>query len=130
PPAPVINQAAEQSGLVSQQSQQSPTQTASPPATPVTEDKLSSSAQLAANNRMAEPPVPADGPPETSPAPISAELPPPEKSESPPGDLPDPTAKAAKDSGPTTTAVNEPPTASDPAASNRTRHDPSIANTN
>ena len=130
PPSPVINQAAEQSGLVSQQSQQSPTQTASPPAPSVTEDKLSSSPQLAANNRMAEPPVPADGPPETSPAPISAELPPPEKSESPPGDLPDRTAMAAKDSVPTTTAVNEPPTASERVASNRKRDDSSISKTN
>src|SRR5438094_1778420 len=73
PPSPVISQAAEQSGLIAQQS---PTQTASPPATSVTADKLSSSPQLAANNRMAEPPVPAEGPSETSPAPISAEPPP------------------------------------------------------
>src|SRR5436305_2929806 len=130
PLAPVINQAGEQSGLVSQQSQQSPTQTASPPATSVTEDKLSSSPQLAANNRMAEPLVPADGLPETSPAPISAELPPPEKSESPPGDLPDRTAMAAKDSVPTTTAANEPPTASERVASNRKRDDSSISKTN
>src|SRR5207253_10195358 len=97
PPSPVINQAAEQSGLVSQQS---PTQTASLPATSVTEDKLSSSPQLAANNRMAEPPVPAEGPAETSQSPINAEPPPAKKSESPPGDLLDRTAMAGKDSVP------------------------------
>src|SRR5437764_3478045 len=130
PPAPVINQAAEQSGLVAQQSQQSPTQTVSPPATSVTEDKLSSSPQLAANNRMAEPPVPADGPSETSQAPISAELPPPEKSESPPGDLPDRTAMAAKDSVPTTTAANEPANSSDRVAAASKRDNSSAAKTN
>src|SRR5207253_7019188 len=58
PPSPVINQAAEQSGLVAQQS---PTQTGSPEATTATIDNVSSSPQLAANNRMAEPPVPAEG---------------------------------------------------------------------
>src|SRR5438309_9150595 len=51
-PAPVIKQAAEQPGLVAQQS---PTQAAS--AAP-TADNVSSSPQVAANNRMAEPPVP------------------------------------------------------------------------
>src|SRR5437660_8801605 len=66
PPSPVISQAAEQSGLIAQHS---PTQTALPPAPPMTADKLSSSPQLEANNRMAEPPVPAEGPSETSPAP-------------------------------------------------------------
>src|SRR5947207_3389365 len=84
PPSPVINQAAEQSGLISQQS---PMQTVAPPAPSVTADKLSSSPQLAANNRMAEPPVPAEGPSETSQTRISEELPPADKSESPPGDL-------------------------------------------
>src|SRR5207244_7788436 len=94
PPSPVISQAAEQSGLIAQQS---PTQTALPPAPPMTADKLSSSPQLAANNRMAEPPVPAEGPSETSPAPISAEPPPAEKNEGPPSDLPARTALPAKD---------------------------------
>src|SRR6266513_1770080 len=62
PPSPILNQPAEQPSLVTQQS---PTQPASPPATAVTtamatpaatavtQDKLSSSPQLAANNRMA-----------------------------------------------------------------------------
>jgi serine/threonine protein kinase len=127
PPSPVINQAAEQSGLVSQQS---PTQTASPPVTSVTEDKLSSSPQLAVNNRMAEPPVSAEGPSETSQAPLNAEPPPPEKSESPAGDLPDRTAMAAKDSVPTTAAANEPPNSAERVATTRKRDDLSAAKTN
>src|SRR5437899_7881527 len=127
PPSPVINQAAEQSGLVSQQS---PTQTASPPTTSVAADKLSSSPQLAANNRMAEPPVPADGPSETSQAPLNAEPPPAEKSESPPGDLPDRTAMAAKDSVPTTAGANEPPNSSERVATTKKRDDSSAAKTN
>jgi len=127
PPSPVINQASEQSGLVSQQS---PTQTASPPATSATADKLSSSPQLAANNRMAEPPVPAEGPSETTQAPLNAEPPPAEKSESLPGDLPDRTAMAAKDSVPTTAAANEPPNSSERVATTRRRDDSSAAKTN
>ena len=124
PPSPVISQAAEQSGLIAQQS---PTQTASPPAPPMTADKLSSSPQLAANNRMAEPPVPAEGPSETSPAPISAEPPPAQKSESPPGDSSDRTAMAAKDSVPATAAGNEPPNSSERVASTRKRDDSSVS---
>ena len=124
PPSPVISQAAEQSGLIAQQS---PTQTASPPATSVTADKLSSSPQLAANNRMAEPPVPAEGPSETSPAPISAEPPPAEKNEGPPSDLPDRTALAAKDPVPTTAAANEPPNSSEHVASSNKRDDSSVS---
>jgi serine/threonine protein kinase len=129
PPSPVINQTPEQPGLVSQQS---PTETASPPATSVTADKLSSSPQLAANNRMAEPPVPAEpvpaeGPSETTQAPINAEPPPAEKSKSPPDDLPDPTAMAAKDSSPTATAANEPANSSEPSASTRKRDASSVS---
>ncbi len=126
PPSPVINQAAEQSGLVSQQS---PTQTASPPTTSVTADKLPSSPQLAANNRMAEPPVPAEGPSETSQAPISAEPPPAGKSESPADDLPDRTATAAKDSVPAVAAASEPPNSPDRVASTRKRDDASVSKT-
>ncbi len=126
PPSPVINQAAEQSGLVSQQS---PTQTASPPTTSVTADKLPSSPQLAANNRMAEPPVPAEAPSETSQAPISAEPPPAGKSESPAGDLPDRTATAAKDSVPAVAAASEPPNSPDRVASTRKRDDASVSKT-
>jgi serine/threonine protein kinase len=126
PPSPVINQAAEQSGLVAQQS---PTQTASPPTTSVAADKLSSSPQLAANNRMAEPPVPAEGPSETSQAPISAEPPPAGKSESPAGDLPDRTATAAKGSVPAVAAAGEPPNSPDRVASTRKRDDASVSKT-
>src|SRR5947207_321809 len=126
PPSPVIIQAAEQSGLVSQQS---PTQTASPPTTSVAADKLSSSPQLAANNRMAEPPVPAEGPSETSQAPISAEPPPAGKSESPADDLPDRTATAAKDSVPAVAAASEPPNSPDRVASTRKRDDSSASKT-
>jgi serine/threonine protein kinase len=176
PPSPVINQAAEQSGLVAQQSpaqtaspaatsvtadkfssspqlaannrmtaeplavnqnaeqprsvaQQSTAQTASPPATSVIADKPSPSPQLAANNRMAEPPVPSEGPSQTSQVPISAESPPPEKSESPPSDLPDRTAMAAKDSVPTTAAADEPANSSERAASTRKRDDSSASKT-
>jgi serine/threonine protein kinase len=125
PPSPVISQAAEQSGLVSQQS---PTQTASPPAASVTADKLSSPPQLAANNRMAEPPAPAEGPSETKSASISAEPAPAEKKETPPSDLPDRTAMAAKDSVPTA-AANEPANSSERVASTRKRDDASVSKT-
>jgi serine/threonine protein kinase len=108
PPSPVISQAAGQSGLVAQQS---PTQTASP--------DVASTPQLAANNRMAEPPVPAEGPSETSQAPISPEPPPAEKSESHPGNLPDRTAMAAKDSAPTTAPGDEQPNSSEHVATRK-----------
>jgi serine/threonine protein kinase len=129
PPSPVINQTPEQPGLVSQQA---PTETASPLATPVTADKLSSSPRLAANNRMTEPPapaepVPAEGPSETNQVPITAEPPPAQKSESPPDDLPDRTAMVAKDSAPTATAANEPANSSERSASTRKRDDSSIS---
>jgi serine/threonine protein kinase len=126
PASPVINQAPEQSGLVAQQS---PTQTASPPAPPVTADKLSSSPQLAANNRMAELPVPAEGPSETSQTRSSEDPPPAEKSESPPGDLSDRAATAAKDSVPAAAAANEPPNSSERVASTRKRDDASVSKT-
>src|SRR6266567_1465506 len=126
PPSPVISQAAEQSGLVSQQS---PTQTASLPAASVTADKLSSPPQLAANNRMAEPPAPAEGPSETKSASISAEPAPAEKKETPPSDLPDRTAMAAKDSVPTAAAANEPANSSERVASTRKRDDSSVSKT-
>jgi serine/threonine protein kinase len=126
PPSPVISPAAEQSGLVAQQS---PMQNASPAATSVTADKLSSSPQLAANNRMAEPPAPAEGPSETSQASISVESPSAEKNESPPSGLPDRTAMAAKDSAPATTAGNEPTNSSEHVASTRKRDDSSASKT-
>ena len=132
PPSPILHQPAEQPSLVTQQSPTQPaspvtTAMATPAATAVTQDKLSSSPQLAANNRMAEPPVPAEGPSETSPAPISAEPPPAEKNEGPPSDLPDRTALAAKDPVPTTAAANEPPNSSEHVASSNKRDDSSVS---
>jgi serine/threonine protein kinase len=107
-PSPVIKQVAEQPGLVAQQS---PKQAASP--APTAENVSSSpqspqSPRLAANNRMAEPPIPAEGPSATSQAPVSSESPSPEKNESAPPDLPNRTELAAKDSLATTTSGGEP----------------------
>ena len=78
---------------------------------------------------MAEPPVPAEGPSETSQAPISAEPPPAGKSESPADDLPDRTATAAKDSVPAVAAASEPPNSPDRVASTRKRDDSSASKT-
>jgi len=115
-PSPFIKQAAEQPGLVAQQS---PTQSASPVATAVTADSVSSTPQLAASNRVAEPAIPAEGPIETS-QPVSTETAPAEKSESPPSNLPDRTPTAAKDSLPTNAAVNQqPPSSSEDVATTR-----------
>ena len=101
-PSPVINQVAEQPGLVARQS---PTQAASPVPTA---DNISSSPQVAANNRMAEPPAPAEGPSETSQAPVISESPPAEKNESAPSDLPNRTELAVKDPLATTASGDEP----------------------
>ena len=101
-PSPVVNQVAEQPGLVAQQS---PTQAASPAPTA---DNVSSSPQLAENNRMAESPVPAEGPPETKQAPVTSESPSAEKNEPAPPDLPNRTELAAKDSLAATTSGDEP----------------------
>src|SRR5205823_5780238 len=103
-PLPVVNQIAEPSGLVAQQS---PTQAASPAPTP-TANNVSSPPQLAANNRMAEPPAPAEGPSETSQAPVISESPPAEKNESAPSDLPNRTELAVKDPLATTASGDEP----------------------
>ena len=103
-PLPVVNQIAEPSGLVAQQS---PTQAASPAPTP-TANNVSSPPQLAANNRMAEPPIPAEGPSATSQAPVSSESPPAEKNESAPTDLPNRTELAVKDSVATTASGDKP----------------------
>ena len=128
-PSPVIKPAAEQPGLVAQQSpteaasaspppvtdhaaeepgviaQQSPPQAAAPGPTV---DNISSSPQVAAKDRMAELPVPAEGPSETSQAPVSAGSPAAEKNESGPPDLPIGTELAAKDSSATTSSGDEP----------------------
>src|SRR5437868_6678937 len=101
-PSPVINQVAEQPGLVARQS---PTQARSPVPTA---DNISSSPQVAANNRMAEPPAPAEGPSETSQAPVISESPPAEKNESAPSDLPNRTELAVKDSVATTASGDKP----------------------
>src|SRR4029077_3825556 len=114
-PSPVIDQAADQPGLIAQQS---PTQSASPAPTA---DNVSSSPQLATNNRMAEPPAPEEGPAATSQAPVSSESPPIAKNESAPPDLPTRTELPGKDPLATTASGNEP--SSSPAqaspASNR-----------
>lgn len=101
-PSPVVNQVAEEPGLVAQQS---PTQSASPAPTA---DNVSSSPQLATNNRMAEPPVPAEGPAATSQTPVSSESPPIAKNESAPPDLPNRTELAVKDPLATTASGGEP----------------------
>jgi serine/threonine protein kinase len=122
-PSPVVNQVAEQPGLVTQQS---PTQAASPAPTA---DNVSSSSQLAANNRMAEPPVPAEGPASTSQAPVSSESPPIAKNESPPPDLPNRTELAAKDSLATTTSGDEPSSSSAHAAAASKRSESNASKT-
>ena len=122
-PAPVIKQAAEQPGLVAQQS---PTQAAS--AAP-TADNVSSSPQVAANNRMAEPPVPGEGPSETGKAPVSSESPSAEKNESAPPDPPNRTELAPKDSLATTSPGDEPPNSSGHVANARKGNDSSPSKT-
>src|SRR6266550_1522881 len=122
-PSPVINQAADQPGLIARQS---PAQAAS---SRPTVDKVSSSSQLTANNRMAAPPVPAEGPSETSEAPASGGSPPAEKSDSTRPDLPKGTESAAKDSLPTTTSGDEPPNSSGHVAAARKGNDSDASKT-
>jgi serine/threonine protein kinase len=122
-PSPIIKQAAEQPGLVAQQS---PSQAASPAPRA---DNVSSPPQVAANNRMAEPPVPAEGPSETSQAPVSSESPPAEKNESAPPDLPNRTQLAAKDSLATTTSADEHPNSSGHVATASKRNDSTASKT-
>ena len=123
-PSPVINQAADPPGLIAQQS---PAQAAS---SRPTVDKVSSSSQLTANNnRMAAPPVPAEGPSETSQAPASGGSPPAEKSESALPDLPNRTELAAKDSLATTASGDEPPNSSGHVATAKKRNDSNASKT-
>jgi len=122
-PSPVVDQVAEQPGLVAQQS---PTQAAAPSPTA---DNVSSSPQLAANNRMAEPPVPAEGPFETKQAPVTSESPSGEKNEPAPPDLPNRTELAAKDSLATTTSGDEPPNSSGHVATAKKRNDSNASKT-
>jgi serine/threonine protein kinase len=134
-PAPVpVNENTNTASLASPANPEQPAniaqQSASPPIPPVNSlggassaspvaDKTSSSPQLAVNNRMAEPLVPAEGPSETSRAPTNAESPPAEKKETPPADIPDRTATGANDSLPTATPADEPPKPSEPVVSRR-----------
>jgi serine/threonine protein kinase len=123
-PSPVINQAADPAGLIAQQS---PAQAAS---SRPTVDKVSSSPQLTANNnRMAAPPVPAEGPSETSQAPASGGSPPAEKSESARPDLPNGTESAVKDSLPTTASGDEPSSSPAHAAAASKRNDSNASKT-
>jgi serine/threonine protein kinase len=128
-PSPVVNKVADQPGLVAQQS---PKQAASPAPTA---DNVSSSPQppqlpqLAANNRMAEPPVPAEGPSETKQAPISSESPPAEKNEPAPSDLPNRTELAAKDPLATTASGDEPSSSPAHAAAASKRSDSNASKT-
>jgi len=121
-PSPVVNQVAEQPGLVAQQS---PTQAARPSPTA---DNVSSSSQVAAN-RMAEPPVPAEGPSETKQAPVTSESASAEKNEPAPPDPPNRTELAAKDSLATTTSGDEPPNSSGHAATAKKRNDSNASKT-
>src|SRR5256714_5941327 len=122
-PSPVANQLAEQPGLFAQES---PTQAASPAPTA---DNVPSSPQVAVNNRMAEPPVPAEGPSETSQAPVSSESPSAKKNESAPPDLPNRTELAARDSLATTTLGDEPPNSFGHAATASKRNDSNASKT-
>jgi serine/threonine protein kinase len=115
---PVVSpQQAEQSPVIAQQS---PVPSAPPvnslggasSASPDVE-KLASSPQLAANNRMAEPPAPAEGPVQTS-QPVAAEAPPPaEKSEPTASDVPDNAEKTATDASSTVVEKAKSPSASE-----------------
>ena len=125
-PSPIVNQVAEQPGLVVQQS---PKQAASPAPTPENVSSSPQLPQLAANNRMAEPPVPAEGPSETKQAPVSSESPPAEKNESAPPDLPNHTELPAKDSLATTASGDEPPNSSGHVATAKKRNDSNASKT-
>jgi serine/threonine protein kinase len=122
-PSPVIKQAAEPPGLVAQQS---PTQAVSPA---LTADNVSSSPQLAINNRMAEPPVPAEGPAATSQAPVSSESASIAKNESAPPDLPDRTELAVKEPLATTASGDEPSSSPAHAAPASKRSDSNASKT-
>jgi serine/threonine-protein kinase len=114
----------EQSGSVTQQ-------TVSPPSPPVNTfggassaspnvDKSSDSPQLAVNNRMAEPPAPAEGPSQPSQGAIGAESPSAEKTESAPANIPDRAAITANEpSSAATPADAGPPQSSEHAVSKK-----------
>ena len=98
-----LPQQAVQSPVIAQQSpipaQESPISAPPPTAAAETAEKRSPSPQLAANNRMREPPAPAEGPAQASQPVTAAEgLPPAEKSEPSASDVPDNSEKTAADS--------------------------------
>jgi hypothetical protein len=78
---------------------------------------------------MAEPPVPAEGPSETSQAPVSSESPAAEKNESAPSDLPNRTELPAKDSLATTPPGDEAASSSGHVAAARKRSDSNASKT-
>ena len=113
----------EQSGSVAQQS-------ASPPFPPVNAlgeassaspnvDKSSAPPQLAVNNRMAEPPTPAEGPSQTNQGALGAESASAEKTESPPANMPDRAAITANEPSSAATPADEPPRSSEHAVSKK-----------
>ena len=109
--APVaLPQQGEQSPVIAQRSPIP----ASPPTAAETTDKLAASPQLAVNNRMAEPPAPAEGPGQTSQPLVAAEArPPAEKSEPSPSAVPDNSGTAGKDSSSTLAEKAKPPNSSE-----------------
>ena len=109
--APVaLPQQGEQSPVIAQRSPIP----ASPPTAAETTDKLAASPQLAVNNRMAEPPAPAEGPGQTSQPLVAAEArPPAEKNEPSPSAVPDSSGTAAKDSSSTLAEKAKPPNSSE-----------------
>jgi serine/threonine protein kinase len=93
---------------------QQPNTAGTSPEAAVNADKLGSSAQLVANNHMAEPPTPAEGPStESNQASSDAQPPPLENGEPLPADSPDRSDTAANNSSLRTTTGNEPPTSSE-----------------
>ena len=105
-----IPQQGEQSPVIAQQSPIS----APPPTSTETAAKLSSSPQLAVNNRMAEPRAPAEGPAQTSQPLVAAEaLPPAEKNEPRPSAVPDNAKTAPTDSSSTVAEKIKPPSSSE-----------------
>lgn len=112
--------AANEKSQVATVAQQPNTAGTSSPEPAVNADKLGSSAQLAANNRMAEPPTPGEGPStEANQAASDAQPPPLENGEPPSLDSRDRSETAANDSSLSTTAGSEAPTSSEPVISKK-----------
>ena len=92
--------------------QESPISAPPPTAAAETAEKLSPSPQLAANNRMAEPPAPAEGPAQTSQSATAAEALPTEKSE-PSVEVPDNPERTATDTSSTVVEKAKSPSSSE-----------------